>query len=145
MASAKSHSGQAGRAGEAAGPSAAHWESARAVIARYCWHTAPLAPEDIIDPTQPYEAWASELPGHRVEGGTPGAALEQAMQSAERVAAISLALGRTLPTPICDQGRSEQVNIKLSARELASIRDESRRQGKSVSEWARERLTTQPG
>lgn len=115
-------------------------DRANQIVARYCWHTAPLAAEDVVNPSESFEAWATELPGHRIYARTPWGALGEAIASAVRMAAISLAKGRSLPVPVCDQSRCEQVNIKLTARELASLRDEARRQNKSVSELGRDRM-----
>lgn len=112
-------------------------DQAAAIVRRYAWHVAPLAPDDVIDPAEPFEAWATELPGHRVSASDPAAALDLAMTSAIDLYAGILARDGRIPEPLADQSRVVQVNLKLTAAEAARLDDAARRAGTNRSNFVR--------
>ena len=81
-----------------------------------------------------------ELPFTAADGKTPQACFEKVREAMVGTVAHMLERGETPPLPAADAGRTEQVNIRLSALEKLRMEESARAQGfRGIADFLRAR------
>ena len=79
-----------------------------------------------------------ELPYVMSDGTTPQSCIDNTREALVVTVATMLEQGQTPPSPAADEKRDQQINIRLSALEKASLEESARQAGFSgVSEFVR--------
>lgn len=118
-----------------AGPAGREDQGPEGLVRRYRKHLEPQADGTVLGSSP-------ELRGVAVSADNDVACLERLGAAMLEHARTLVELGHALPVPLVDQDESltEQVNVRLTAREKADLNEEARRSGRSQSEVLRDRL-----